>query len=66
MKQFIPMAGVPIVALLLMAGCSHKITINKAQAATMSKQAVDTLRTIKVVRVPIIKPSNKMLLITNV
>jgi len=62
MKKTIQRAGSLALAILTMTGCSHKITINKQQAVTMSQQAVDTLRTIKVVRLPIIKPSDKMLI----
>jgi len=49
-------------AALIISGCSHKIAINARQASTMSPQAVDTLRKFKVMRIPIIKPSDKMLI----
>jgi len=49
-------------AVVIMTGCAHRIAINRAQAVTMSPQAVDTLKTFKVVRLPIIKPKDKMLI----
>ena len=49
-------------ALLIITGCSHRISINRQQAVTMSQQAVDTLKSFKVIRLPLIKPSDKMLI----
>lgn len=62
MNKIIHQVGALGVALLTMTGCSHKISITREQAVTMSPQAVDTLKTIKVVRLPLIKPSDKMLI----
>jgi len=49
-------------AMLIMAGCSHRISITRKQAVTMSPQAVDTLKTFRIIRLPVIKPSDKMLI----
>ncbi len=48
--------------ILIATGCSRKISITSRQASTMSPQAVDTLKSFKIVRLPVIKPSDKMLI----
>ncbi|RQP08188.1 MAG: hypothetical protein EAS52_25545, partial [Parapedobacter sp.] len=44
---------------LLLGGCASHIKISKEQAATMSNEAVATLKRLKVKRVPFIKVSDK-------
>lgn len=57
MKQLIAV----VLAIVTLSACSRRISITKEQAATMSPQAVDTLKTYKVFRVPVFKVSDKML-----
>jgi monoterpene epsilon-lactone hydrolase len=62
MNKIIYTVGALAVALLVTTGCARKISITREQAVTMSPQAVDTLKTFKIIRMPIIKPSDKMLI----
>ncbi|QEC78528.1 alpha/beta hydrolase fold domain-containing protein [Mucilaginibacter ginsenosidivorax] len=48
--------------LIILASCSSKLSISKGQEATLTPQAVALLQTFKVVRLPFINPSDKMLI----
>ncbi|OKS88758.1 alpha/beta hydrolase fold domain-containing protein [Mucilaginibacter polytrichastri] len=54
--------AVAVMFTLMNASCSRKISITPQQAATMSRPSVDTLKNFKVIRLPIIKPSDKLLI----
>ncbi|WP_048510050.1 alpha/beta hydrolase fold domain-containing protein [Chryseobacterium sp. FH2] len=58
MKKHIITIG--IAATLFLGGCASHIKISKEQAATMSQQAVDTLKSFKYLKLPIIKATDKM------
>ncbi len=45
---------------LFSGSCTRHIKISKEQAATMSSQAVDTLKTFKYIKFPLINPTDKM------
>lgn len=45
-----------------LASCTSQLRITKEQASTMSTQAVDTLKTLKLVRFPVINISDKLIL----
>jgi monoterpene epsilon-lactone hydrolase len=47
---------------VLVTGCSKKISVTREQASTMSPQSVDTLKSFKVFRLPVINPSDNMLI----
>lgn len=51
-----------IAIILTISGCSRKISVPLQQSITMSPQSVDTLKNFKVVRLPIIRPSDKLLI----
>lgn len=58
MKNYTIIAG--LAAALSLSGCARHIHISKEQAATMSQQAADTLRSFKYLKLPIIKATDKM------
>ncbi len=58
MKKLLVIAGFS--ATFLLGGCASHIKISKEQAATMSQQAVDTLKTFKYLKLPVIKATDKM------
>ncbi len=47
---------------VVITSCSPKIVVTHSQTVTMSPASVDTLKSFKVFRVPVIKPSDKMLI----
>ncbi len=52
---------VVLFATLFLAGCAHKIRSAMSQEATMSQAAVDTLKKLRDLRLPLIQPSDKMI-----
>lgn len=52
--------AVGLVGTLLLGGCASHIKISKEQSATMSQQALDTLKTFKYLKLPIINANDKM------
>jgi len=58
MKKLLVITGLS--ATFFLGGCASHIKISKEQAATMSQQAVDTLKTFKYVKLPAIKATDKM------
>lgn len=60
MRTFKLFSIVTIVAIVLQS-CTSAISLTKGQEATMSKEAVETLKTFKVFRLPMINPSDKMI-----
>lgn len=53
---------VTITMIFFLASCARSLHVRKEQANTISQQAYDTLKTLKYVRVPIIKVSDKAII----
>lgn len=53
---------VTITMIFFLASCARSLHVQKEQANTISQQAYDTLKTLKYVRVPIIKVSDKAII----
>lgn len=53
---------VTITMIFFLASCARSLHVQKGQANTISQQAYDTLKTLKYVRVPIIKISDKIII----
>lgn len=53
---------VTITMIFFLASCARSLHVQKGQANTISQQAYDTLKTLKYVRVPIIKISDKTII----
>jgi epsilon-lactone hydrolase len=61
MKTISKVITVVSLGAIILSGCSKKIAITQRQAITMSSAAVDTLKSFKVFRLPVLNPSDKML-----
>jgi len=57
-----PLFALVLLTGLFITGCAHKIRITESQEATMSEAAVDTLKNLKDFRIPLIHPSDRMIL----
>ncbi len=62
MKRVKLLMGFAAIAALFLSGCTSALKLTEGQEATMSKQAVDTLKTLKVFHVPFINISDKMII----
>lgn len=58
----ISMLAMLLGATLLLTSCASRLRVTKEQASTMSTQAADTLRTLKLVRFPVVNVSDKIII----